>query len=743
VIRHGAPDAAWPLDPTNPMETAPHRPEPGPQRQQPFEVLCQILADIRRAARVEGCYEGVLDRLCRAVSADHGALLVVEEGVMRLARAEALSHACRAGLEGFAPWSADVPDPTPLIVADVAADTGLAPVRAALQQEGVVAVAYVPLVHETRLVGELVLLRDRPETLTDAEVALARAVAAELAFGIGRSRMERDRAELLRQSDAEVAVLDAVVKQMPAGVLLADAPSGRIVLANARAEAIWGRTLYDVREVTDYTRLGGMDEEGRPLRAEEWPLARAVLGGEVVQGEVVALEVGGEGGEGDRLLLRVSAAPVVDGRGRQVAAVAAVENVTREREEESRQAFLEHATRFLSESLDPRTAASALAEAVLGPYADWCVVYQLRDRERAERVVTAHTDPALTGLVRPAAAGSVALDGDHPVARVVRERRPLAFGVEEGAPFPLSESEGEALLPGLAAQAVLILPLLARERAVGALVLVRASGGYGRSDMDLLAELGRRAGLALDNALLYEHARTADQAKANFLAVMSHEFRTPLSAILGYADILTAEVHGELNPRQRQHLDRVKASVRHLSHLVDEILSYASMEAGRDRVRTEAVEAVALARDVAGIMEPIAEAAGLDLRVRPGSEQLDLVTDPSKLRQILINLLSNAIKYTLHGSVELALSATSSRVRFDVIDTGPGIEAAYQEEVFEPFWQVEREGRPRINGTGLGLTVARRLARLMGGDVTLESEVGVGSRFTVELPRPVARSGEA
>jgi signal transduction histidine kinase len=254
-------------------------------------------------------------------------------------------------------------------------------------------------------------------------------------------------------------------------------------------------------------------------------------------------------------------------------------------------------------------------------------------------------------------------------------------------------------------------------------------------EVSVLRELTERGAMAMDNALLYDQVRTADKEKSSFLAVMSHEFRTPLSAILGYADILTAQVHGELSVKQRTHVDRMKASVRHLSHLVDEILSYASMEAGQERVRAEKVDVAVLAREVGEIMEPIAEAAGLELRLRVAEGAVEMVTDASKLRQILINLLSNGIKYTGTGHVELALDTEAECVRFRVTDTGPGIEAAFAEDIFEPFWQMEAHNGRRVTGTGLGLAVARRLARVMGGDIQLRSAVGSGSEFIVELPR--------
>lgn len=148
----------------------------------------------------------------------------------------------------------------------------------------------------------------------------------------------------------------------------------------------------------------------------------------------------------------------------------------------------------------------------------------------------------------------------------------------------------------------------------------------------------------------------------------------------------------------------------------------------------EDLQADAIAADVAALIEPIADASGLDLLTVFEDEPLRIRTDESKLRQILINLLSNAVKYTPRGSVELTVKRTDGRVLFAVRDTGPGIAREHMEAVFEPFWQVEGKDERRITGTGLGLSVARRLARLMGGDITLRSVIGEGSTFTLELP---------
>ena len=712
-------------------------PEKGNAPLDQLTLLYALAEGVQRTRNVDLVFQDAVDGLCRVLGVEGAALLVLDGGLMRMRASSGISDRCQTGLEGYAPWPASLRDPRPMLLADVTDAPEAAPVRDALVRAGVRSMACVPLLHRGRLFGELLLLRAQPGPVAPASVRLAEAVAGHLALALWRSRTDADQAELLRRFEAERSVLESVVKQMPAGVLLADAPSGRIVMANAQVEAIWGRSLRHAGRVADYALWAGRDAAGHPLEAEDWPLARSVMSGETVRAEEITIERT----DGSEATIRMSSGPVVDSQGRQLAAVATIYDVTQERQAEEQHALIEEATRRLNTSLELKQTTSALTDLVVGRFADWCVVYHRADPDFVERTAAVHSDPEMASLVEPFGAGSFPLSSDHPVARVIRDKAPLLTAEAPGDMIRAAlgdDSERLAAIWRLGAASVLMLPLVIRDRALGALTLVRSERRFEEGEIELLTELAQRAAVAMDNALLYEKARAADRAKANFLAVMSHEFRTPLSAILGYADILTAEVHGGLNTKQQRHVDRVKASVRHLSHLVDEILSFASMEAGRERVRPERVELVALTHDVIGIMEPIAEAAGLELRVRL-PDRLELVTDPQKLRQILINLLSNAIKYTPTGSVDLTLETARDVATCSVSDTGPGIAPEHWETVFEPFWQVDRGDGRRITGTGLGLAVARRLARLLGGDVTLLSKVGEGSTFTLELPvQPVA-----
>jgi signal transduction histidine kinase/integral membrane sensor domain MASE1 len=235
--------------------------------------------------------------------------------------------------------------------------------------------------------------------------------------------------------------------------------------------------------------------------------------------------------------------------------------------------------------------------------------------------------------------------------------------------------------------------------------------------------------------IAHETAAAANRAKAEFFAVMSHELRTPLNAIAGYVELMAMEVQGPLTGEQRTSLDRIQRNQRHLLSLIDDVLVFAKIEADRLSVELERV----CVRDALNELEPLLgtelERKALTLICDACDSSLTVRADPEKLRQILLNLVGNAIKFTpAGGRVRLSARREGDRVRISVDDTGIGIPEDQVTRVFEPFFQVERGPTRRFPGVGLGLAIARDLARAMRGDVELESRVAEGTTVSVALP---------
>jgi signal transduction histidine kinase len=253
-----------------------------------------------------------------------------------------------------------------------------------------------------------------------------------------------------------------------------------------------------------------------------------------------------------------------------------------------------------------------------------------------------------------------------------------------------------------------------------------------------------------------EEARTtaehASHVKSQFLATMSHEIRTPINAIIGYTELLDLGIAGPLNEEQRAQLGRIRASGRHLVGLIDDVLDLAKVEAGQLAVSSASAVAGVAVETALSLVRPQAAAKAIQLAsVCEGDRHAAYLGDQARVHQILINLLSNAVKFTpSHGRVSVrcgasekppdTLAAVGERwTYFTVEDTGIGIPADKTESIFQPFTQVDSGYTRTHGGTGLGLTISRRLARLMGGDLTVESREGQGSRFTLWLPAPSVR----
>ncbi len=251
----------------------------------------------------------------------------------------------------------------------------------------------------------------------------------------------------------------------------------------------------------------------------------------------------------------------------------------------------------------------------------------------------------------------------------------------------------------------------------------------------LETELQYRRRLEVRLRAAVAEATAANQSKSDFLAVMSHELRTPLNAIGGYAELLEMEIRGPVTEAQRQDLRRIQHSQRHLLGLVNDVLNYARLEAGTVQYQVTEVPVLEALHSAAGLVAPLARGKGLRFEVVPCDAGMMVRADPEKLRQVLVNLLSNAVKFTERGGwVSLSCEARDGSARFAVRDSGPGIPGDKLESIFEPFVQVRSDLTREHEGTGLGLAISRSIAEVMGGSLTVESTLGTGSNFTLQLP---------
>jgi signal transduction histidine kinase len=308
------------------------------------------------------------------------------------------------------------------------------------------------------------------------------------------------------------------------------------------------------------------------------------------------------------------------------------------------------------------------------------------------------------------------------------------------------ESTATSVRPVLARlgyRSVLAVPLLREDRILGALTVWRKqAGSFSTEVVNLLQTFATQSALAIQNARLFreieEKSRqieAANRHKSEFLANMSHELRTPLNAIIGFSEVLGERLFGELNEKQAEYTDDILTSGRHLLSLINEILDLSKVEAGRMELEVASFDLPLAIDNARTFVRERATKHGITLDVAVDERLGDYVGDERKIKQILLNLLSNAVKFTPEGGrIGIDARQADGVVEISVSDTGIGIAPEDQPKIFEEFRQVGTDYAHKTEGTGLGLTLAKKFVELHGGRIWVESEVGKGSRFTFTLP---------
>jgi signal transduction histidine kinase len=390
----------------------------------------------------------------------------------------------------------------------------------------------------------------------------------------------------------------------------------------------------------------------------------------------------------------------------------------------------------VNSTIDLQTVLSTIvAKAVQISNTDAGVIYVFDELDQTLRV------RATYGLSEELVAAIQLAGASDALRRAIQDRQPLEIAdIRDEPPSPVREI---AMRAGFRAR--LVVPLVGTERVVGALVIRRKQPGkFPKGTIHLLQTFAAQSVLAIQNARLFREIedksrqlQLASEHKSQFLASMSHELRTPLNAIIGLTEMMVTNAARFGTEKALEPLRRVNAAGGHLLSLINEILDLSKIEAGKLELNPEPVDLARLIDEVVGTAGQLAEKNKNRLIVEAQENLGALTADAMRLKQILLNLLSNACKFTKEGEVTLRVRKVADGrdwVELAVADTGIGLTADQQAKLFQEFTQADSLTARRYGGTGLGLALSRKLARMMGGDVTVASEAGKGSVFTVRLP---------
>ncbi len=374
--------------------------------------------------------------------------------------------------------------------------------------------------------------------------------------------------------------------------------------------------------------------------------------------------------------------------------------------------------------------------------ADGCTIFEYDEgTEQFHLRATRNLEPRLVELARgtPLCKGDQGILGQLPMGRQAVQVPDITAGFYSS---PISDALIEA-----GYRAVVAVPLIREDHLIGALTMNRKTPGeFPAQTIELLQTFATQSALAIQNARLFREIEqksreleAASRHKSEFLANMSHELRTPLNAVIGFSEVLSERMFGELNEKQDEYLKDIHASGQHLLSLINDILDLSKIEAGRMELAVTDFDLPMTIDNALTVVRERVGRRGIELHKTVDDRLGQVQGDERKIRQVLLNLLSNAIKFTPEGGrIEVAAKPVDGSVEVSVSDTGVGIAPEDQEAVFEEFRQVGTAEK-KVEGTGLGLTLCRKFVELHGGRIWVKSELGAGSTFTFTIP---VRHGE-
>ena len=553
----------------------------------------------------------------------------------------------------------------------------------------------------------------------------------EFASPEGMSRVELTEQE--RRLARSEARFRAIIERN-ADAILVVARDGTIRFANLAAEHLFGRASEDL--------VGSMF--GFPMVAGETIEVDLVVAGAARIAEMRVVQSEWEDEEAHIASLRDVTERI---HAEQDARRLIREQAARTAAEQSaaRMRFLAESSAVLAASLDYDATLAALAHLCVPRLADWSVVYGLDEDGHPYRAEVAHCEESRSELVNRLKGLPISGSGTHSVREVLRTGRAVVErDVTDEVLANMAETEDEReIARTLGAVSYMLVPMIARGSPVGAIAFVSSNPDrrFEAEDLTLAEDIALRGALAGANSRLYSQAKAANQTKSDFLAVVSHDLRTPLTAITGYADLLRMGIPEPLSPGSLERVERIRTSANHLQYLLNELLTFARLDAQHEKKHATSVDLRALLRDVESVVEPLVQQQHLRLQLQLPGNPVVIVTDADKVRQIVLNLATNAVRYTRDGSVTISLTrAADQAAQIEVRDTGIGIAEENLSRIFDPFWQVSPAQRAQGGGTGLGLSIVKRLISLIGGRIDVRSKIGDGSSFIVTLPAATSES---
>jgi PAS domain S-box-containing protein len=551
-----------------------------------------------------------------------------------------------------------------------------------------------------------------------ASEALARTVILE--------RAARDAAEAQERKTAAImaAIADGITVQDRRGALIYANDAGARTCGFDSAAELMAAPLSEI-----LARFEILDGHGELLSSEVLPGRIVLRTGEPAQ---LTLAVRDKR-TGREFWSTVRATPILDDRQEIVGAVNVWHDVTEERRATHVAAFLAEAAKLLASGLDSQTTLERVARAAVPAFADYAAV-DLEDGGTWRRVAVTHAKPeraALAATLNERFPPSA--DAATGVPQVFRSGRSEIYPSMTEAMFRAAVHDPQhlALLLELGLRSAVIVPLIARGKVLAVLTLCYAESGrnYSQADLEVIEELGRRAGLAVDNARLYEEARAAIKLRDDFLSIAGHELKTPLAAL--NLQVASLERAIDTDPEKlKQRYARMTRHCMRLSGLINELLDVSRLSSGGMQLNLESLDLATLVREVAERFADEANSAGCTLEI--AATAVEGTWDRFRLDQVITNLLANAIKYGKGGAIEIEVGEVDGAPQLSVRDHGIGVPAGEEERIFGRFARAVSD--PHFGGLGLGLWISRKIVNAHGGRISARRNADVGTTFVVQLP---------